>query len=186
MRIAVGSKNPVKIEAVRSVAIRVWPEAQIVPVSVCSGVPAMPMNEADCLAGARNRAAAAREAVGATLGLGLEGGVNPEPAGLMLLGWAAAVDANGREGLGGGARLPLPPAIARRVLAGAELGPVMDDLLGQVNVKQKGGAVGALTAGLVLRQETFAVAVAYALAPFVSPDFYGEWPAGADPSRQIG
>jgi non-canonical (house-cleaning) NTP pyrophosphatase len=52
----------------------------------------------------------------------------------------------------------------------------MDELLGQKNVKQKGGAVGALTAGLVLRQETFAVAVAYALAPFVSPKFYGPWP----------
>jgi non-canonical (house-cleaning) NTP pyrophosphatase len=51
----------------------------------------------------------------------------------------------------------------------------MDELVGQQNVKQKGGAVGALTAGLVLRQETFAVAVAYALAPFVSPSFYGRW-----------
>jgi non-canonical (house-cleaning) NTP pyrophosphatase len=88
-----------------------------------------------------------------------------------------AVDGQGREGVGGGARLPLPSSIARRVLAGAELGPVMDEILGQKNVKQKGGAVGALTAGLVLREDTFALAVAYALAPFVSPRFYGPWPA---------
>jgi len=177
MKIAVGSTNPVKIEAVRSVVVRVWPEAEIIPVTVASGVPAMPMSDADCLAGARNRARAAQVATNATLGLGLEGGVNQEPAGLMLLGWAAAVDGHGREGVGGAARLPLPPPIAQRVLAGAELGPVMDELLGQINVKQKGGAVGALTAGLVLRRETFAVAVAYALAPFVTPRFYGEWPA---------
>lgn len=177
MKIAVGSNNPVKIEAARSVVARVWPEAEIIPVKVASGVPAMPMSDADCLAGARNRARAARAAAKASLGLGLEGGVNPEPAGLMLLGWVVAVDGQGREGLGGGARLPLPRPIARRVLAGAELGPVMDELLGQENVKQKGGAVGALTAGLVLRQDTFALAVAYALAPFVSPRFYGPWPA---------
>jgi inosine/xanthosine triphosphatase len=179
MKIAVGSNNPVKIKAVRSVVVRVWPEAEIVPVTVNSGVPAMPMSDADCLAGARNRARAALAATAASLGLGLEGGVNLEPAGLMLLGWAVALDGNGREGLGGAARLPLPEAIAQRVLAGSELGPVMDELLGQENVKQQGGAVGALTAGLVLRRETFAVAVAYALAPFVTPRFYGEWPAAA-------
>jgi len=178
MRIAVGSTNPVKIEAVRSVVERVWPEAEIIQRAVASGVPAMPMSDADCLAGARNRARAARLVEDATLGIGLEGGVNPEPAGLMLLGWVVAVDGRDREGVGGGARLPLPAPIAERVLAGAELGPVMDELLGQHNVKQKGGAVGALTAGLVLRKETFAVAVAYALAPFVSPRFYGVWPDG--------
>ena len=176
MKIAVGSTNPVKVAAVRSVVERVWPEAKVIALAVPSGVAAMPMNDVDCLTGARNRARAAQSAAGATLGIGLEGGVNPEPAGLMLLGWVVVADGNGREGVGGGARLPLPGSIAERVLAGAELGPVMDELLGQENVKQKGGAVGALTAGLVLRQETFAVAVAYALAPFVSARFYGEWP----------
>ena len=175
MKIAVGSTNPVKIAAVHSVVERVWAEAEVAGLDMPSGVPVMPMSDADCLAGARNRARAAQAATGAALGIGLEGGVNPEPAGLMLLGWVAAVDENGREGVGGGARLPLPASIAERVLAGAELGPVMDELMGQQNVKQKGGAVGALTAGLVLRQETFAVAVAYALAPFVSPSFYGRW-----------
>jgi inosine/xanthosine triphosphatase len=177
MRIAVGSTNPVKIKAVRSVVERVWPAAEIIPLAVASGVPAMPMSDADCLAGARNRARAAQRAADATLGIGLEGGVNQEAAGLMLLGWVAVMDGHGREGVGGGARLPLPSPIAQRVLAGAELGPVMDELLGQNNVKQKGGAVGALTAGLVLRRETFALAVAYALAPFVSPRFYGDWPS---------
>jgi inosine/xanthosine triphosphatase len=178
MKIAIGSTNPVKIAAVRSVVHRVWPEAAVISLAVAPGVPAMPMSDADCLTGARNRARAAQAAAGATLGIGLEGGVNPEPAGLMLLGWVVAVDGHGREGVGGGARLPLPAPIAERVLAGAELGPVMDELLGQRNVKQMGGAVGALTSGLVLREETFAVAVAYALAPFVSPRFYGDWPAG--------
>ena len=48
----------------------------------------------------------------------------------------------------------------------------LDDLLGDHNSKQKGGAVGALTNGLILREETFALAVAYALAPFVSPHLY--------------
>lgn len=134
----------------------------------------MPMSDAECLIGARNRARQARQMADADLGFGLEGGVNLEPAGLMLFGWVAVLAADGREGIGCTARLPLPKAIAQRVLGGEELGPVMDDLLGQHNTRQKGGAVGALTAGLVLRQETFAIAVAYALSPFVAPQFFSD------------
>ncbi|MCA9978609.1 MAG: DUF84 family protein, partial [Anaerolineales bacterium] len=95
------------------------------------------------LTGARNRAQAARQAAAADLGVGLEGGVNPEPFGLALHGWVVITDGNGREGIGGGARLPLPEAIAQRVRNGEELGDVMDDVLDDHNVKQKGGAVGA-------------------------------------------
>lgn len=172
MKIAVGSANPVKVEAVRAMAQRVWPEVEVVAVDVASGVSAMPMSDAEALTGARNRAQAARQAAAADLGVGLEGGVNPEPFGLALHGWVVITDGNGREGIGGGARLPLPEAIAQRVRNGEELGDVMDDVLDDHNVKQKGGAVGALTAGLVMRQETFAVAVAYALSPFIVPELH--------------
>lgn len=171
-KIAVGSTNPVKVDAVRTIIERAWPGAEVFPVEVDPGVSAMPMSDAECIAGARNRANQALLLPGAELGVGLEGGVNQDPDGLMLLGWVVVVDGDGREGVGGGARLPLPAHIARRVLLGEELGPLMDELLGQTNVKQRGGAVGALTNGLVLRRETFAVAVAYALAPFVTPQFY--------------
>jgi inosine/xanthosine triphosphatase len=171
-KIAVGSQNPAKIEAVQLVVGRVWPDAQLLPIAVPSGVSNMPMSDRECLNGARSRAQAAIDLTQADLGIGLEGGVNPEAEGLMLLGWVAVADENGREGIASTARLPLPPAIATRILAGEELGPLMDEILNQSNVKQKGGAVGALTNGLVLRKETFAIAVAYALAPFVTPRFY--------------
>lgn len=132
----------------------------------------MPMSDAECIAGARNRAIAARQQTAADLGVGLEGGVHPDEIGLLLVGWVVVCDGTGREGIGAAGRLPLPPVIARRVTAGAELGPLMDELLGEENIKQKGGAVGALTAGLVQREQAFALAVAYALAPFVAPHFY--------------
>ena len=84
------------------------------------------------------------------------------------------VHKDGRTGFGGGGRLPLPEPIAQRILAGQELGDIMDELLNDHNTKQKGGAVGALTKGLVLREETFALAVAYALGPFLAPELYRE------------
>ena len=168
MLVAVGSTNPVKVTAVRSTVCRIWPEAEVVPVAVASGVSDMPMSDVECRVGARNRAQAARERLSADLGIGLEGGVNQEDLGLMLQGWVVVTDGNGREGIGGAARLPLPSIIAERVLAGEELGPVMDDILGETDVRKKGGAVGALTGGLVPRQQAFAIGVAYALSPFVA------------------
>lgn len=151
---------------------RQWPDAIVIPVDVATGVSEMPMSDAESLAGAKNRAQAALAQAQADLGVGLEGGVNPEPIGLVLHGWVVVVDGHGRTGIGGAGRLPLPETIARRVLAGEELGPVMDAVLGQTEVRKQGGAVGALTAGLVLRQEAFAQGVAYALAPFVAPQWY--------------
>lgn len=170
--VAVGSTNPVKVGAVRAIVQKAWPQAQVIPLEIKSGVSAMPMSDEECIAGARNRAREALLVSEADIGIGLEGGVNEDPQGLMLLGWVVAIDRNDRQGVGGGARLPLPKRIARRVRQGEELGPLMDELLGQNNVKQRGGAVGALTNGLILRKQTFEIATAYALAPFVSPEFY--------------
>ena len=172
MRVAVGSLNPVKITAVTTTIHRIWPQAEIVPVDVPTGGSEMPLSDEETITGARNRAQVARSRLNADLGIGLEGGVHPTETGLLLQGWVVVVDSNGREGIGGAARLPLPAHIAQRIHAGEELGPVMDDVLDDHNTKQKGGAVGALTAGLVNRDETFAVAVGYALAPFVSPQLY--------------
>jgi len=176
--IAVGSTNPVKVTAVETIISRIWPQATIIPLNVPTGVSEMPMSDGECIAGARNRARAACRLATADMGIGLEGGAHRSGDSLYLVGWAVAVSPDGREGIGGSGRLPLPPVIARRLLAGEELGPVMDELLGEANVKQKGGAIGALTAGLIPRPQALAVAVAYALAPFVAPDFYLDGESG--------
>lgn len=172
MKIAVGSTNPIKVTAVTTHVLHLWPDAEVISLVVPSGVSAMPMNDAETIAGAYNRARAAQEALQADMGIGLEGGVHPEPFGLVLQGWVAVVASDGRTGLGGCARLPLPEHIAQRVHHGEELGQVIDEILADRNTKQKGGAVGALTHNLVVRGEAFATAVAYALAPFVSPHLY--------------
>ena len=172
MKIAVGSTNPVKIGAARSVIERVWPEATIAGIDVPAGVRAMPMSDLECQTGARNRARGALELAEADLGIGIEGGVHEQGGRLWLTAWTVVVNGQGVEGVGGSGRIPLPENIAARVLSGEELGFVMDDVLNDSNVKQKGGAVGAFTAGLVLRQEALALGVAYAMAPFVAPQLY--------------
>ncbi|MEM7111653.1 MAG: inosine/xanthosine triphosphatase [Chloroflexota bacterium] len=164
--------NPVKVAAVQAVVEQIWEEVEVVETAVPSHVSEMPMSDEECVRGAANRARAARELVQADFGVGLEGGVESTDHGLLLVGWVVIVSASGEQNLGGCPRLRLPEHIAQRVLAGEELGPVMDDIVGQRDVKKKGGAVGTLTDGIIMRQEAFRTAVAYAFSPFIVPHLY--------------
>nr|WP_231736981.1 DUF84 family protein [Halobacterium sp. CBA1126] len=65
----------------------------------------------------------------------------------------------------------LPDDVAARVRDGAELGPVMDDLLDTSGVAENEGAAGVLTGGVTDRTEALRTAVAGALGPFVT-DYY--------------
>jgi len=69
--------------------------------------------------------------------------------------------------------MPLPSSVARAIRAGAELGHAMDALVRAHNTKHGAGAVGILTAGLVDRQRAYEVLVAYAIAPWLTPEY---WP----------
>ncbi len=172
--IAVGSTNPVKIEAVRWAVEQAWPGARLLALEVDSGVGAMPHSDAEGKRGALQRARLARQRADADYGLGLEGAVDEDEGCLYVVNWAAVVHRDGRQALGGGGRLPLPEVIARQIRQGAELGPLMDRYTGQEHTKRAGGAAGFLTRGLVPRVLCFQVAVAMALAPFLQPELYQE------------
>ncbi|MFD1597416.1 inosine/xanthosine triphosphatase [Halobellus rarus] len=181
MRIAVGSGNPVKREA----TVRVFPDDEVVAEPVSSGVSEQPMGHEETRQGARNRAAAALGAGAYDLGVGIEGGVasvggpatgsggveaRAADAELYLVMWSAVTDGD-RWGVGAGPSLPLPTAIAARVRDGEELGPVMDDVLGESNVAENQGAAGAFTDGRLTRTDALDAAVAAAASPFLS-DLY--------------
>ncbi|MFB6071922.1 MAG: DUF84 family protein [Halobacterium sp.] len=166
MRVAVGSGNPVKRDAVA----RALPDATVEAVSVESGVSEQPWGDDETVEGARNRAMRALAAGEFDLGVGLEGGVAEQDSALFLVMWAAATDGD-RVELGGGPRLRLPDDVAARLQAGEELGPVMDDLLDASGVAENQGAAGVLTGGATDRTEALRTAVAGALGPFVT-DYY--------------
>jgi inosine/xanthosine triphosphatase len=170
-RVAVGSTNPVKVGAARTMVQRLAPRAEVVGVAVPSGVPDQPWGDDETRRGAIARARAARAAHDADLGIGIEGGVVAEAdGGVRSCAWAAVVGRDGREGIGGSLAMRLPDRVAQLVRGGVELGHAMDVLTGEHNVKQGVGAVGILTAGLVTRQQAYEVLVAYALVPFLSDE----------------
>ncbi len=168
MRLAVGSGNPVKRRAVER-AVETTVDAEVEAVPVDSGVSEQPRGREETVAGAKNRAANALAAGEYALGVGLEGGVAEVAGagGLFLIMWVAVTDGE-RVGLGSGPSFRLPDAVGDRVAAGEELGPVMDDVLGEDDVARKQGAAGALSAGVVDRDDALAAGVAAAMGPFVT------------------
>jgi inosine/xanthosine triphosphatase len=173
--VAVGSTNPVKLSAARAVIAPLAPRARIDAVAVASTVSDQPFGDDETIRGARARATAAREALGAELGIGIEGGVVEQADGEMrTCAWAVVVDAHGRSGVGGSLAMPLPHRIAQLIRDGVELGHAMDQLVGERDTKHGRGAVGILTADLVDRQRAYEILVTYALAPFLTPQLYSD------------
>ncbi|HLC46243.1 MAG TPA: inosine/xanthosine triphosphatase [Candidatus Nanoarchaeia archaeon] len=172
MKIAVGSSNPVKIAAAERAVRKVWPEASIFSFNAKSGVPDQPLSDEECITGAKNRASEALRMMGADFGIGIEAGVEDSEHGMLMIGWVAVIDKEGKLGLGGSGAILLPELIAEKVRKGGEVGPLADEFLGETNIKQKNGTVGALTGNLVTRTETLERAVTFALARFMSHGYY--------------
>ena len=165
--------NPVMTGAARAVLASVWGHALVEGVTFASTVSDQPFGDDETIRGALARANAARETLGADLGVGIEGGVVEESDGSMrTCAWAVIVDGTGRKGVGGSLAMPLPESVAGMIRGGMELGHAMDALIGAHDTKRGQGAVGILTNGLVDRQRAYEVLVSYALAPFVSRDLY--------------
>ena len=77
MQINVGSKNPVKIKAVRDAFGHYFKDFEVVSVNVDSGVHQQPKSLKDIVDGAKNRAIAAFK--NCDYSVGLEAGIFPFP-----------------------------------------------------------------------------------------------------------
>lgn len=173
MKIVVGSRNPVKINAVEEVVRELYGKVEVIGVEVESGVDDQPRTDEETIAGARRRAREAIQIVeGARMGFGMEGGVYEQDGVLFESAWCAVVDHTGREGLGGGLRFELPEKVAEKIRAGGELGPVMNEFLDRRNVKKQEGAVGVLTKGKITRTSGYRDLVYLAMMKFISPEWY--------------
>ncbi len=171
MRITLASTNRAKLAAAQAVAERVFGQTEIEAVTVAIDMPPQPIGDEQTQAGAIARARAAVASAGGDLGIGLEGGLRSTLGGWALCSWAAVADAAGTLGVGGGGILLLPPAVVGRVLAGEELGPVIDELAQMAETRHGLGASGVLTRGFLDRRRIFEDALICALAPWLHPAF---------------
>jgi inosine/xanthosine triphosphatase len=171
----VGSRNPVKIAAARAVLGRVYGAGvNVEACSVESRISDQPWGASETLRGALNRAQGALRVDGASLGIGLEGGLVDVDGHVFTCAWCAVVRRDGTTGVAGGANLLLPPVVAEAVRAGAELGPTMDAFTGLSGTKYHEGAIGILTAGHLSRQSAYEHVLTLALARLLAPAYYDQ------------
>jgi inosine/xanthosine triphosphatase len=187
LRIAVGSVRPAKLLAVRAACAQIatvdggWGRAEIVAREVGTGVPAMPLTDAQLMRGARDRARAVREALrsegaSAHLFVGLEGGFHTVTLDgvrhTFLQGWAYAWDGT-RGHFGISPSVCVPDQVVRRVVTGRrELGEVIDEVAGEHDVRSRQGAWGVISKELLTRAQSFESALVAALAPFYNPELF--------------
>jgi inosine/xanthosine triphosphatase len=154
MKIAIGTKNPTKVNAVKKVFGDTF---TYVEVAVQSGVSPQPFSDEETIQGAVNRARAAVKETGADIGIGLEGGVQETPHGLFLCNWGSLVTSKDLEPiLGGGARIRLPEAVAGMLRHDKkELAEAMEFYTNQKNIRKKEGAIGIFTNGNLDRTAMF-------------------------------
>lgn len=172
MKIAVGSKNPVKIAAVEEVAKKIWPNATVIGIEVQHGTSVQPTNDEESIQGATQRAQLALQSADADYGFGLEGNTVETSHGMFLAGWVVVVDKKGEKGIASSGTIQLPEKIAEEVRKGKEVGPASDLHFSTHNIKQKEGTVGLLTNNLLTRKSAFERGVICALARFINPQYY--------------
>jgi len=175
--VAVGSTNPVKLEAVKEGFRSVFPgdALEFVSLEAASGVSDQPMGDAETRLGAENRAANTRHLMpDADFWVGVEGGteeVSGSPAGMLTFAWVVILSRE-RRGQARTAAFELPEAVAALVRGGLELGDADDLVFKTSNSKRRNGAVGLLTGNVITRAGLYTPAVQLALIPFIQPELY--------------
>lgn len=176
MKILVGSENPVKLEAVKDAFIFYFDKVEVIGIKVPSGVPDQPIND-ETLRGAENRAAILKELnkterLDADFFIGVEGGIVEKYGRWFAFGGMCIMDIKGNKSFGTSAHFELPDEVTKRLLEREELGEVMDEIMRLKNTKQKMGAIGFFTKGIMNRKELYIPGIISALVPFNHPDMY--------------
>lgn len=176
MKIFVGSKNPVKIDSVKEALSNYFESIEVIGMDAESGVSVQPVGE-ETFIGARNRALflqsyCNKENIGADLFIGIEGGIAKLFDKWFAFGCMCVIDSSGKEGFGTSPLFELPKPVVDKLLDGIELGDVMDQIQNEENTKQKQGAIGYFTNGVMNRKELYIEGLKVAVIPFLHKDKY--------------
>lgn len=176
MKILVGSENPVKLAAVEEAFSHYHNNIEVIGISVESNVPHQPIN-GEIYFGARTRALKLKEIntnenLNASFFVGIEGGIKQTFNKWFAFGCMCVIDKNGNESFGTSPHFELPDEVSKRLLKREELGDVMDGIMKMKNTKQKGGAIGFFTNGVMDRKQLYIPGLIAALVPFNHKEMY--------------
>jgi len=189
VKIAIGSLRPPKINAVKSALAKLQQTYRLGAArfdyqarSVDSAIASMPLSTADLMLGAFNRAQALEalfqdEDDKPAFYVGMEGGFFQQPGPgtslhYFLQSWVYVSD--GAQGFfGASCAVPVPDSVSATVVRHhQELGEIIDGYGGEKNIRNKHGAFGVFTKGLVSREQAFEQALINAFSVFFNREIY--------------
>ena len=175
-KVLIGSENSVKIESARKSFSRFFNPVEIQGLPADSGVSAQPINE-ETFTGAKNRAGHVKrindeQGLNANFFVGIEGGILQLYNKWFQFSVIHILDQQHRESFGTTGLYELPNWIVEKLLAGSELGHIIDELAQDSNTKEKQSTIGFLTNGEVDRLENNTRAITFALVPFLQENLY--------------
>jgi inosine/xanthosine triphosphatase len=171
--VAVGTKNPAKLEGVKRGFVRYFPDVELRPVDSSSVAKAQPRGLEEMTAGAIARAKHALSKAGGDLGVGVE-------AGVFLIGdvhfdnqIAAIAGRPGKVSLGHSSGYSLPRGAMEKLFEEEqELERWAEKVSGISEVGDKGGLIHYLTNGEMSRADLTEQCVITALIPRLHPEVY--------------
>ncbi|OGS43779.1 MAG: hypothetical protein A3K76_04085 [Euryarchaeota archaeon RBG_13_57_23] len=175
IRVAVGTSNRVKVDAVTRVFTQVFGLVEVEQVEQKHSVGRQPMEE-DTITGAIERARNAVAANKADFGVGIEAGLffNKVLEKHLDLQYCAIVDSSGRMTVGHGPGFEYPPEVIRSVLQGKTVGDTMSMITEIEEIGHKMGSIGYLSDGLIDRTSLSEISVLMALIPRIRSELYEE------------
>ncbi|MEA1937072.1 MAG: inosine/xanthosine triphosphatase [Patescibacteria group bacterium] len=176
MKILVGSQNPVKIKASKEAFLKYFEKVEVVGIEVDSKVSDQPVGE-ETFRGAENRALELKrinetKKLSAKFYVGIEGGIMKLYSKWFCFGGMCIINNQGKTGFGTSPCFELSDKIVQELLSGIELGEVIDKIAEDDNTKQKGGAVGFFTKGIMKRKDFYVTGLTVALVPFMNDELY--------------
>ncbi len=174
LRVAVGSTNRVKVDAVRNVFTQAFGLVEVVAVEPDHGVEKQPL-DGRILEGAIRRARNSLGKVGGDYGVGIEAGLLKDPfmGRYVDVQYCAVADPSGRVTVGRGPGFEYPPDVMRGVEEGRSVGETMSGLTGIDDIGRRTGSIGYLSDGLIDRTALSEIAVLMALIPRIRKELYG-------------
>ena len=150
-KIAIGSTNPVKVQAVKNALND--ETIHIVPYAALSKVRPQPLSDEETLQGAINRAKDCLEKTDAPLAIGLEAGIVFLQNQVYLCHWGAIVDRNQNIYFTNGPLILLPTDYRQALLNGQNLEDLMHHSTGIKSLGAKEGAIGIFTQNRLNREQ---------------------------------
>jgi inosine/xanthosine triphosphatase len=172
--VAVGTKNPAKVNGIRDAFSKYFQDLELRPVDSSSVAKAQPKGLEEMTAGATARAKFALSRAGGDFGVGVEAGIFNIGEIYFDNQVAAIVDRSGKVSLGHSAGYMLPrEAMEKLFRDGRELERWAEEVSGIEEVGDKGGLIQHLTKGKMSRTDLTEQCVLTALIPWNHRDVYG-------------